>query len=222
MLMALTTRVALFVLSAIFLVESAPTKPNIGEKSDRERLTCLLLYTVYIVTDDQDVKLGSLDLQSSVQSMLIERGKTFKNAFVSTPVCCPSRSRLMYLYITHFPVKHIQSQYSTIALFISHFITPHSMMLTNAKVLLLCVKLVSYFLFRLSHHNFSFSLRSSILTGKYVHNHRTYENSVASGCNAPSWRQLNEQHTIGAYLTTAGYHTGFFGKQHTRLHVHLI
>ena len=96
MLMALITRGALFVLSAIFLVESAPSKPNIGEKSDQERLTCFLLHTVYIVTDDQDVKLASLDLQSSVQSMLIERGKTFKNAFVSTPVCCPSRSRLIF------------------------------------------------------------------------------------------------------------------------------
>ena len=119
MLMALITHVALLVLSAIFLVQSAPSKPNIGEKSDRERLTCLLLlYTVYIVTDDQDVKLGSLDLQSSVQSMLIERGKTFKNAFVSTPVCCPSRSRLIFLYITHFPVKAVY-----IALLISFLIS---------------------------------------------------------------------------------------------------
>ena len=71
----------------------------------------------------------------------------------------------------------------------------------------------------ISYSQFSFLLRSSILTGKYVHNHRTYENSVASGCNAPSWRQLNEQRTVGAYLTTAGYHTGFFGKEQTRLHV---
>ena len=53
--------------------------------------------------------------------------------------------------------------------------------------------------------------RSSILTGKYVHNHKTFENSVASGCASESWRQLNEEKTIGAYMSAAGYNTGFFG-----------
>jgi len=55
------------------------------------------------------------------------------------------------------------------------------------------------------------AFRSSTLTGKYVHNHHTYENSVEKGCNAPSWRQENEKKTMGAYLSAAGYTTGFFG-----------
>lgn len=53
--------------------------------------------------------------------------------------------------------------------------------------------------------------RSTILTGKYVHNHGTYENSVDKGCNAASWREKNENNTIGAYMSAAGYTTGFFG-----------
>jgi len=53
--------------------------------------------------------------------------------------------------------------------------------------------------------------RASILTGKYTHNHHTYENSVGKGCNGPSWRQENEKKTIGPYLSAAGYTTGFFG-----------
>ena len=53
--------------------------------------------------------------------------------------------------------------------------------------------------------------RSSTLTGKFVHNHHTYENSVAKGCNAPSWRTLNEDKTMGAWMSKAGYKTGFFG-----------
>lgn len=56
-----------------------------------------------------------------------------------------------------------------------------------------------------------FLYRSSILTGKYTHNHHTYENGVDKGCDAPSWRELNENKTIGAYMSMAGYKTGFFG-----------
>ena len=54
--------------------------------------------------------------------------------------------------------------------------------------------------------------RSSTLTGKFVHNHHTYENSVEKGCSAPSWRSEHESKTVGAYMTAAGYKTGFFGK----------
>ena len=62
-----------------------------------------------------------------------------------------------------------------------------------------------------------FLYRSTILTGKYVHNHKTYENSVGKGCNAPSWREKNEDKTIGAYMSAAGYNTGFFGEEETIL-----
>ena len=54
--------------------------------------------------------------------------------------------------------------------------------------------------------------RSSILTGKYTHNHHTYENTVQRGCDAPSWRTLNENTTMGPYMSMAGYKTGFFGE----------
>ena len=46
---------------------------------------------MYILTDDQDVKLGSLDVLPVVKSLLTEQGLYFDNAFVTTPVCCPSR-----------------------------------------------------------------------------------------------------------------------------------
>jgi arylsulfatase A-like enzyme len=116
--------------SAVLLtvVADAANKPNI----------------VYILTDDQDLKLGSMDAMPVVASLMTKQGLYFENAFVSTPVCCPSRS--------------------------------------------------------------------SILTGKYTHNHRTYENSVEKGCAAPSWRQLNENKTMGPYMSMAGYKTAFFGK----------
>ena len=47
--------------------------------------------SVYILTDDQDLKLGSLEVQDKVQKLLVQEGMVFQNAFVTTPVCCPSR-----------------------------------------------------------------------------------------------------------------------------------
>ena len=51
------------------------------------------------------------------------------------------------------------------------------------------------------------------MTGKYVHNHGTHENGVGAGCDSQSWRDANENRTMGKHMTLAGYNTGFFGKQ---------
>jgi arylsulfatase A-like enzyme len=61
-----------------------------------------------LLTDDQDVTLGGLDGQAhgiphtdgpnpmpKLQKLLTEKGTTFSNAFVHTPICCPSRSSYM-------------------------------------------------------------------------------------------------------------------------------
>ena len=57
-----------------------------------------------------------------------------------------------------------------------------------------------------------YSCRASILTGRLPHNTGTYENSVQKGCNSQSWRDRNENRTIGPLLSANGYKTGFFGK----------
>jgi arylsulfatase A-like enzyme len=48
---------------------------------------------VLIVTDDQ--RWDTLDAMPIVQRELVERGVTFSNAFVSNPLCCPSRSSIL-------------------------------------------------------------------------------------------------------------------------------
>ncbi|XP_050679635.1 N-acetylglucosamine-6-sulfatase-like [Leptidea sinapis] len=53
--------------------------------------------------------------------------------------------------------------------------------------------------------------RASILTGLYVHNHHTWNNSVEGGCYGSSWKQL-ETSTFSYTLNAAGYSTFYAGK----------
>jgi N-acetylglucosamine-6-sulfatase len=47
---------------------------------------------VIILTDDQDMKLGSLEVMPKLHKLVAAEGVFFTNGFIATPICCPSRS----------------------------------------------------------------------------------------------------------------------------------
>ena len=49
---------------------------------------------VFILTDDQDIELGSLDYMPLVQKHLINEGTLFKRHYCTTAICCPARVTL--------------------------------------------------------------------------------------------------------------------------------
>lgn len=72
-------------------VVSTFTDIRICETPTSRATECHNYFSVFIITDDQDVKLNSLSVQPKVQKLLMEEGLFFQNAFVTHPVCCPSR-----------------------------------------------------------------------------------------------------------------------------------
>ncbi|XP_014213111.1 N-acetylglucosamine-6-sulfatase-like [Copidosoma floridanum] len=55
--------------------------------------------------------------------------------------------------------------------------------------------------------------RASILTGRYQHNHRTFNNSLNGGCNAQDWLTSHETNTFAAILKhQMNYSTFYAGK----------
>jgi N-acetylglucosamine-6-sulfatase len=99
---------------------------------------------LFVLTDDQDMALGGLTPMVKLKKLVIDEGTLFKNAFVTTPICCPSRS--------------------------------------------------------------------SILTGKYIHNHGAHNNSVEGNCAGVDWLANNEKRTMATHLKSLGYRTMFAGK----------
>ena len=49
---------------------------------------------LFILTDDQDVQMGSLDFMPRVKEHLIDKGLQFKRHYCTVALCCPSRVSL--------------------------------------------------------------------------------------------------------------------------------
>lgn len=56
---------------------------------------------VFILTDDQDLHMQSLDYMPLVKKHLLDRGTFFKRHFCTTAICCPSRVSLWTGRLSH-------------------------------------------------------------------------------------------------------------------------
>ena len=50
---------------------------------------------VFLYTDDQDVSLGGMSPMAKTGKLMFQQGAVFENFFVTTPICCASRSSLL-------------------------------------------------------------------------------------------------------------------------------
>mmetsp|Transcript_34422 Transcript_34422/g.75350 ORF Transcript_34422/g.75350 Transcript_34422/m.75350 type:complete len:564 (-) Transcript_34422:1057-2748(-) len=123
---------------------AAAATSNVRASDNNEKTQYKQPNIILLLTDDQDVLLGGIDRMPSLRQYLIDRGTTFTNAYVHTPICCPSRS--------------------------------------------------------------------SILSGRYLHNGVTKNNSVSGNCNGQEWRDDAERKTFAVYAQEAGYVTSYAGK----------
>jgi N-acetylglucosamine-6-sulfatase len=59
---------------------------------------------LFILTDDQDLLLGSMDKggpMPKTRELLVEQGAWFSNGFANTPICCPSRAEMQTGRLMH-------------------------------------------------------------------------------------------------------------------------
>eukprot|EP00041_Stephanoeca_diplocostata_P025266 m.657476 g.657476 ORF g.657476 m.657476 type:complete len:563 (-) comp22713_c0_seq8:2129-3817(-) len=74
------TSMTLMVLTAMIMIA-----PCMGKKSN----------IIFLLTDDQDLRLGSMQAMPSARQHLLAGGANISNFFISTPICCPSRAALL-------------------------------------------------------------------------------------------------------------------------------
>lgn len=66
-----------------------------GQQSAEPRETAARQPNIlFILTDDQDLELDSVEYMPLTQKHLIKKGTDFRNHFVTTAICCPSRVSL--------------------------------------------------------------------------------------------------------------------------------
>ncbi|KAJ4416610.1 hypothetical protein N0V85_002211 [Neurospora sp. IMI 360204] len=86
--------VASLQLSAAFVVDGGQKPLSFGQKPKGTTTKGNKPNIVFILTDDQDLHLQSLDYLPLIQKHLADEGTTYKRHYCTTAICCPARVSL--------------------------------------------------------------------------------------------------------------------------------
>jgi hypothetical protein len=85
-----TTKMHRYALIFLSLLATSLTTPTaFGHEQEKKRPN-----VVFIMTDDQDAKMNSLDYMPAVQTHLVEKGTHYQKHYCTVAWCCPSRVSL--------------------------------------------------------------------------------------------------------------------------------
>ena len=86
----LTISLGVFALIASLLVSKITTAGVEASSSSAKRPNI-----VFILTDDQDLHLDSLQAQDNLRKLVIEQGTSLTNHWATIALCCPSRVSML-------------------------------------------------------------------------------------------------------------------------------
>lgn len=84
----------LWLFSALFCTITVSTSDQEILKSITDEAGRSKYNVVFVLTDDQDAQLGSLEHMPFVAKHLLARGTNYKRHYATTAVCCPSRATI--------------------------------------------------------------------------------------------------------------------------------
>ena len=89
--------------SLVYLLALAGlTTKSLGQQKQQQPLSATAKpNVVFILTDDQDAHLASLDYMPYVQKHLLDKGTHYRSHYCTTSVCCPSRVTLWTGKLAH-------------------------------------------------------------------------------------------------------------------------
>lgn len=77
------------------------TTQSLGQQQQQPLYATAKPNVVFILTDDQDAQLGSLDYMPYVKKHLLDKGTHYRSHYCTTSVCCPSRVTLWTGKLAH-------------------------------------------------------------------------------------------------------------------------